>query len=396
MHPAEEIFCEKSNKLRGKTIVIAVTGSVAAVECFSTIRELIRHGASVITVMSEAARTIVTPESLEFASGNRTITELTGQAEHVSLLGKGNVADMFLVYPATANTISKIACGIDDGAVTSMATVALGSGMPMAIVPAMHDSMYNNPAVQKNVERLKEWGVRFIGPNSDGVRAKVASKDEVVAWTIKTMSKDDLMGKRILVIGGRSEEPIDSMRLITNRSTGLMALRIAERAFERGSDVELWMAGGTVQIPEHISTKRFETVSELTKMVKTIDHDIVIVPAALADFAPKSPKKGKLSSDGSVTIELDPVPKVLPMIRKKCRNVIGFKAESGLDREALIAKARKRLVEYDLKAIIANDIDVAGKSSSSVTIVTADTDKDISGTKADVADSILTFCSGIL
>lgn len=396
MHPSEEIFCEKSNKLRGKTIILAITGSVAAVECFSTIRELIRHGASVIPVMSDAAGMIVTPESLEFASGRKTITELTGQAEHVSLLGDGNVADMFLIYPATANTISKIACGIDDGVVTSMATVALGSKMPMAIVPAMHDSMYNNPAVQKNIEKLTEWGVEFIGPHSDGVRAKVASKEEVVAWTVRTLSKDDLKGKRILVIGGRSEEPIDSMRLVTNRSTGLMAIRIAERAFERGSDIELWMGGSSVPIPEYIGTKRFETVSELTKMVKTIDHDIVIVPAALADFAPKDPMKGKLPSDGSIDLLLDPVPKVLPLIRKKCKTVIGFKAESGLDRKALADKARKRLLEYDLKAVVANDIDVAGKSSTSVMIITADHEKDISGTKADVADSILTFCAGVL
>jgi len=132
MHPSEEIFCEKSNKLRGKTIIVGVTGSIAATECFAAIRELIRHGAKVIPAMTQAAKLIVTPESLEFASGNRTITELTGQAEHVSLLGNGSVADMFLVYPATANTISKIATGVDDTPVTSMATVALGSKMPMA------------------------------------------------------------------------------------------------------------------------------------------------------------------------------------------------------------------------------------------------------------------------
>lgn len=396
MHPAEEIFCEKSNKLRGKTIVMGVTGSVAATECFSTIRELIRHGATVIPAMSEAAKIMVTPESLEFASGNRTIMELTGQAEHVSLLGEGNKADMFLVYPATANTISKIAQGIDDGTVTSMATVALGSGMPMAIVPAMHGAMYRNPAVQNNVSLLKGWGVNFIGPHTDGVRAKVSSKDEVVAWAIKTLSKDDLQGKKVLVIGGRSEEPIDSMRIITNRSTGLMSIRIAERAFERGADVELWMGGSSMPLPDYIPTKRFETVSELTKMVKSIDHDVVIVPAALADFAPKSPIKGKMPSDKSVSLELNPVPKVLPMIRKQCQNVIGFKAESDLERDELAERARKRLKEYDLKAVVANDIDVAGKSSTSAIIVTADAEKDITGTKEDVADSILTYCVGIL
>lgn len=394
MHPAEEIFCEKSNKLRGKTIVIGITGSVAATECFATIRELIRHGATVIPAMSGSSLKIVTPESMEFASGNKAIVDLTGQAEHVSLLGEGNQADMFLVYPATANTISKIACGIDDGTVTSMATVALGSGMSMAIVPAMHESMYRNPAVQRNIEDLIEWGVKFIGPHSDGVRAKVASRDEVVACVIKEMSKDDLSGKRVLVIGGRSEEPLDSMRMITNRSTGLMAVNIAQRAFERGADVELWMGGSSVPLPEYIRTRRFETVSELIAMVDSVDHDVVIVPAALADFAPKSPEKGKISSGKSVKLTLDPVPKVLPFIRSKCDNVIGFKAESGLSRDGLVEKARSRLMEYGLKAVIANDIDTAGKHTTNVILVTEDTDRDISGAKADVADAILTFCAG--
>lgn len=396
MHPAEEIFCEKSNKLRGKTIIIGITGSVAASECFATIREMIRHGATVIPVMSPESRKMVTPEMMEFASGNKAILELTGQAEHVSLLGEGKPADMFLVYPATANTISKIGCGIDDTAVTSMATVALGSGMPIAVVPAMHHSMYVNPAVQENIDKLMRWGVRFIGPHSDGVRAKVSSREEVVAHVIREMSKDDLRGKRVLVIGGRSEEPIDSMRMITNRSTGLMAMNIAERAFERGADTELWMGGSSLSIPDYIVTRRFETVAELSDMVVHVKHDIVIVPAALADFATKDPINGKIPSGKKATITLDPVKKVLPLIRKKCKNVIGFKAESGLDRDALITKARSRLDEYDLKAIVANDIDVAGKHSAKVILVTRDNDRDISGTKADIADEILDYCAGIL
>ena len=116
MHPSEEIYCEKSNKLRGKTIVIGITGSIAATECFSTIRELLRHGAKVVPVMSEAARDLVTPQSMEFACGMPPITELTGQTEHIKWFSS-NTADMFLVYPATANTVSKIANGIDDTAV---------------------------------------------------------------------------------------------------------------------------------------------------------------------------------------------------------------------------------------------------------------------------------------
>lgn len=373
--------------------MIGITGSIAATECFSTIRELVRHGATVIPVMSEAAQKIVTPTSLEFACGRKPITELTGATEHIGLMGDGSAADVFIIYPATANTISKIANGIDDGPVTSMATVALGAGIRMAVAPAMHDAMFRNPAVTKSIEALRSYGVTFIGPHIENSRAKVASKDEVVAEVFRMMSRDDLCGKRILVIGGRSEEPIDSMRMITNRSTGQMAINIASRAFERGSDVELWMGGCSVPLPDYIKTERFETVSDLVKMVESIDHDVVIVPAALADFTPNETKPGKISSDCGFDMVLKPVPKVLPLIRSRCETVIGFKAESGLERSQLIKKARDRLEVYRLKAVVANDIDTAGKSSSSVIIVTRKGEKDISGTKANIADSILDCCS---
>lgn len=391
MHPSEEIYCEKSTKLRGKTIIMGITGSIAAVECFGTIRELIRHGAEVFTVMTPEAQKIVTPDALEFASGHRPVTELTGHTEHITMMAKRS-ADLLLIYPATANTISKIANGIDDTPVTSMATVAIGSGIPIAIAPAMHDSMYNNPAVKANLDRLSDWGISMIGPRSDGVRAKVASKDEVVAWTFRVLSRNFFHGRRLLVVGGRSEEPIDSMRIITNRSTGMMAVELAKRAFERGADVELWMGGCNVELPDYIPTRRYESVKDLVSMVDSIDHDAVLVPAALADFTPHEIASGKIPSDNGFRLDLDSVPKVLPLIRSKCNVVIGFKAESGLSRQDLVDKARTRLDKYGLSAVVANDIDVVGRTSSSAILVTDTQAKDISGTKAEVSDSILDFC----
>ena len=391
MHPAEEIYCEKSNKLRGKTVVIGITGSIAATECFSTIRELIRHGAKIIPVMTPEAERIITPLSMEYATGQKPITEISGQTEHVQLFD-GGIADALLIYPATSNTISKIASGIDDSPVTTMASIALGAKIPVAIAPAMHQSMLENPALKENIKKLKKWGVSFIGPNVKDNRAKVAGKDEIVAWVFRLTSKDDLSSKKILIIGGRSEEPIDSMRIITNRSTGLMALRLAERAFTRGSDVELWMGGASVALPDYLKTKRFETVEDLCKMVEGIDHDIVIVPAALADFAPEHIASGKIPSNAEFDVSLRPVQKVLPLIRKKCDVVIGFKAESGLSRADLIAKARSRLEAYDLAAVVANDVDVAGKSSTTVILVTKNRESDISGKKTKVSDAILDYC----
>jgi len=391
MHPSEEIYCEKSKRLRGKTIVLGMTGSIAVTECFSLIRELIRHGAKVIPVMTPSAVKLVAPDAIEFASGVKPIVDLTGQTEHIKYLGDSTAADLFMIFPATANTISKIANGIDDTSVTSFATVALGSKIPIILAPAMHQHMYDNPAVIKNIKTLESWGINIIGPNLDGIRAKVASKEEVVAWAIRCLSRNDLNGKRILVIGGRSEEPLDSMRIITNRSTGLMSLVLALRAFERGAKVELWMGACSVSLPDFIKVRRFNTVSDLVSMIDGIDHDYVIVPAALADFAPDF-TQGKIPSDHKHDMMLNPVPKVLPLIRKKCENVIGFKAESGLDTFHLEEKARQRMDMYDLKAVVANDIDSVGKISTSALLITKDGSKDITGSKTEISDAILNLC----
>ena len=154
MHPSEEIYCEKSTRLRGKTVVMGITGSIAAVECFATIRELIRHGAEVYPVLTREAAKLVTPDALEFASGHRPVTELTGRTEHITMMAARS-ADLLLIYPATANTISKIANGIDDTPVTSMATVAIGAGIPIAIAPAMPMHSAKSPSpVRSSLPRL--------------------------------------------------------------------------------------------------------------------------------------------------------------------------------------------------------------------------------------------------
>jgi len=390
-HPSMEIYCDRGSDLKGKRIILGITGSIAATECFALTRELIRHGATVIPVMTKEAQKLVTPDTMEFASGTRPVTELTGKTEHISLTSGDDAADLFLIYPATANTVSKIANGIDDTTVTSVATVVLGSGIPMAIAPAMHQAMFDNPAVQANIERLRSWGVTFIGPRTDGGRAKVSSVQETVAWVSRILSHQGLKGRKVLVIGGRSEESIDSMRVITNRSSGQMAVSIAKAAFLNGADTELWMGGCDVVMPDHIPVKRFSSVQDLTAMVGGIDHDMVIVPAALADFTPDSKFDGKIPSDGSLTLEMRPVEKVLPSISERCGRVIGFKAESGLTQSELIEKARSRIGAYGLYAVVANDISVAGKGSSEAVIVTADSAVPVSGSKDDVASAIIDF-----
>ncbi len=391
MHPSEGIRCARSRKLLGKRIVLGITGSIAAVECLELARELIRHGAEVQAVLSPEAQKVITPCSMVFATGNDVITDLDGWVQHVDLLGNSeDKADLLLIAPCTANTISKIACGIDDTPVTTMATTALGSKTPVMIAPAMHAAMYDNPIVQTNISALKYIGLDFIGPRMDEGKAKVATNEEIVEAVLRRLGKGDYMGRRVLVIGGSSEEPIDDMRVITNRGTGETAVELAKAAYERGADVELWMGRCSVQLPPFIPTRRFVTVDDLVKMVPKVSHDMVFVPAALSDFAPKR-AEGKVSSDSKdLELILEPVAKILPMLRKKKVKLIGFKAESGLGESELVVKAEQRLKQHKLDAIVANDLTEVKSGMTSVLFLT---NKGkyvrLSGTKRDVADLIL-------
>ena len=391
MHPSEGIRCAKSKKLQGKRIVLGITGSIAAVECLELARELIRHGADVHAVLSPEAQKIITPCSMVFATGNDVVTDLDGWVQHVDLFGNvQDKADLLLIAPCTANTISKIACGIDDTPVTTMATTALGSKTPIMIALAMHAAMFENPIVQTNISALKYIGLEFIGPRMDEGKAKVASNEEIVEAVLRRLGKRDYQGKRVLVIGGSSEEPIDAMRVITNRGTGETAVELAKAAYERGADVELWMGRCSVPLPSFIPTRRFGTVGDLIKMVPQVSHDLVFVPAALSDFAPKK-ADGKLSSDSrELDLVLEPVAKVLPLLRKKKIKLIGFKAESGLGESELLIKAEQRLKQHKLDAIVANDLSEVKPGMTSVLFISNKGKYvKLSGTKKEVADLLL-------
>jgi len=168
-------------------IVLAVCGSVAAVRVAELIREFARRGVSVECVMSEASKKIIHPNVLEWASGSKVICEISGAVEHVRLCGVEGEADLLLVCPATSNTISKIACGIDDTPVTTFAVTALGSGLSLVIVPAMHVSMYYNPFVVENIKKLKAAGVTFIDPEVEENKAKLAENDVIIEKVLEVL-----------------------------------------------------------------------------------------------------------------------------------------------------------------------------------------------------------------
>jgi phosphopantothenoylcysteine decarboxylase / phosphopantothenate---cysteine ligase len=169
-------------------LVVGVCGSVAAVRAPELVRELIRQGYDVECVMSKAAHDIIHPYVLEWASNCKVITRLTGLVEHVRLLGVKGEAEALIICPATSNTISKIACGIDDTTVTTMAATALGCGRKVVIVPAMHQSLYENPFVAENIAKLKKAGVVFVGPRIEEGKAKIAEEKEIIAAVKKVVS----------------------------------------------------------------------------------------------------------------------------------------------------------------------------------------------------------------
>jgi len=385
MHPSEELRGSKGSDLSGKKIILGVTGSIAAVECIKLVRELVREGAEVHCVMSEWGEKIVHPNSLEFASGNEVITELTGQVEHVSHCGDvQDKADLFLIAPATANTISKIAKGIDDTPVTTFATTCVGSDIPMMVVPAMHQTMYDHPIVMDNLEYIKrKIDVDVIGPKIEEGAAKVAERDQIVDEVVRVLT-DDLRGERITVVTGSSIEPIDSMRVITNRASGKSGIELAKRAYRRGADVRLWHGDVEHKIPHWIPDESFETIDDLIDMSEDLE-DTIIVPAALSDFSVADVREEKISSSEPFSLKLEPTPKFIDEIRDRVDLLVAYKAED--TRERAKNEADKMVEEDRADIVIGNSLKDVKEDWNSV-YISSKTDW-VEGDKRKIAEEIL-------
>lgn len=390
MHPSDHLRESKGTDLRGKKIVMGITGSIAAVECVKLIRELIREGAHVRCVVTEAAQTIVHPYALEFACGTPTITEITGMVEHVSMCGNvPDKADLYMICPATANTVSKVAMGIDDTPVTTFATTAMGSGIPIMIVPAMHKSMYEHPIVIDNIERLKALGLHFVGPNVDEGTAKVASNPQIVDEVIRTLD-DRMHGKRVIVVTGRTQEPLDTMRVITNRGTGRSGVELAKRAYRHGAEVELWYGNVNCQIPEWIPSRRFDTLEDLMAMSEDISG-IVIVPAALSDFGVKEVSRTKIPSSEKQEIILEPLPKFIERIRERADMIVAYKAADS--REEAIERAEYMLANNKADMVVANSLNDVQDDMNRIYIL--GDGKWYEGRKRDLAERVLEYIEAL-
>jgi phosphopantothenoylcysteine decarboxylase/phosphopantothenate--cysteine ligase len=400
MHPSHVIRGRSSQLLAGRRIVIGVSGSIAAIELPKMIRELIRHGADVQAVMSPEAIRLVTPETLEFATGHPPITQLSGNVEHVTLLGPGaGRADLYLIAPATANTISKIAHGIDDTPVTSCASVALGGGVPMLLAPAMHSHMGVNPAVKESLEKLRAWGVGIVPGSSVEGEDKIASPEEVAAAVLHRLGSGPWAGRRVIVIGGAAREAIDDVRSVTNESSGTTALALANQAYYRGAEVELWAGALQVTVPSWIPVTAWHGVEDLLVLARSRRSELgsaaaVIVPAALSDFT-LARRPGKIPSreHESLTLTLRRAPKVLPELRRMASppaRLVAFKLEAGMPPTELEDEGRRLARETGADWVVANDVSSMGSAQTNALVLPPSGGRHwIRGPKGDFAGKLL-------
>ncbi|HNX40116.1 MAG TPA: bifunctional phosphopantothenoylcysteine decarboxylase/phosphopantothenate--cysteine ligase CoaBC [Methanothrix sp.] len=389
-----------SDTLSGKTIVVAVTGSIAAVRTVDLIRDLIRRGADVHCVMSAAAAQILHPYALEYATTHPAITAITGRVEHVLFCGVGGLADLLLVAPATANTIGKMACGIDDTPVTTFATTALGSGKPVAVVPAMHEAMYRHPAVLRNLEALRGMGVALIDPRIEEGKAKIADNARIVIEVERLLGPGDLAGKRIVITSGSNAEAVDPIRILTNRASGKTGVALALEARRRGADVTL-IHRFPQEIPVHqVYAESAGQMLDAVMAEVARGCDALISAAAVADYT-LDPAAEKIKSGQELVLRLLPTKKIIKTVREAYPHlrIVGFKAETGLSDEALAARAEQSLRGAELDFVVANDVSRGGMGTDDNRVLIIDRQgrrREAAGRKSLIAKSIIDALAEVL
>ena len=374
-HVSKEIIGLESNALTGKKIVLCITASVAAYKAIDLSRLLMRNGAEVYPVMSKSTESkLLTKEILDWATGNKTVTELTSGLEHIALANYGK-SDLILVYPCTANTLGKFANGIEDSPVTTVLSVAFGSRIPIVIAPAMHEAMYENIIITENIQKLKSLGVSILEPSISEDKAKVISADSVVQFVINKIGNNkERMKSRVnvLVTAGSTIEYIDSVRILTNLSSGKMGLNIAQQCLDKGFSVTLVYGHGTLNIPDdpRMNIIRVKTTEEMFKAVRERilrgKEHVVFHAAAVADFSISNSSKKRSykmdSRNGTKTLKLVPTAKIVDRLKEFDKKIflVAFKAEYDISKELLIKKAFDKLRECNGDLIVANDVSKRG------------------------------------
>ena len=360
-HPSLDIVESYGTELTGKKIVLCVAGSVAAYKSIELARLLMRHGANVKCVMSNASTKLIKPDYMKWATGNNVITKLTGDMEHIDLADYKR-SDLLIVYPSTANTLGKLATGIDDTPISTVLTVAFGSKIPIVMGLAMHRSMYENAAVRKNIAFL-EKKIDFVSPNIIEGKAKAPEPEDVLHFILTKFGQSKILkGKKVLMTAGPTIEKIDPIRLITNHSTGKTGVLLASELVSAGAKVTLVYGPGITEPPKGAKIIPVQTVTEMFNEVKKQmkkKFDIVILAAAASDYIPKNQYSKKIkSTKNSLTVELKKAPKIIDYIKKLQKDVflIGFKAETDISKKELVVRAKQKLRDSKANMIIANDI----------------------------------------
>lgn len=382
--------------LRGKNILLGVTGSIAVYKSVELARKLIAEGAGVTVVMTESACRFVPPLTFEMVSGKPVYVNLfEGHFMHLNLVKE---ADLLITAPATANTINKLACGIADNLLCTLWLVHEGHTL---IAPAMNSRMYKNPIVKKSIEKLANMGVNFTGPDSGKLACgeegagRMAEINDIIESVKSVLSTKDLSGHNILVTAGPTCEPIDPVRFISNRSSGKMGFAVATAAFRRGANVTLISGPTALKPPKGISYIPAERAVDMeTAVFKNLNKSTaVIMTAAVSDFAPSNISESKTPKTKEITINFKKTPDILQKIGRKKGNriLIGFAAETGKN----IKKAKDKLKNKALDLIVLNDINRKGAGFSVNTNIVTMIDKSGKITdyplmqKEEVADIIL-------
>ena len=354
-------------------IILCITGSIAAVEDLKLVHQLQRSGFEVECFMSPSACELITPLSMEFATKNPVNTKITGYVEHVT----NAQADLILVAPSTANTISKFANKIADTNVTTLLLTASGYDTPILFVPSMHISMYR--AIEENINKIKNQHpqVHFMEPVNAERKAKFPSKEDIVLEVERMLSDATFKNKNVLITAGATIESIDPMRIITNRSSGKMGVELAKQFYRQGANVTLLCGRTQTDIPSNFNSIHVESTRQMLDVVTELvdDMDIYVSAAAISDFRPDNDSTSKISSDSDVTLNLVRLPKILEKVKQLNPDIfaVGFKAESGLTEDDLIDRARSRIEKYGVDLMVANDISRAecepGSNSNEVYLV---------------------------
>lgn len=392
---------EENKMLKGRTVVIGVTGSIAAYKMADVVSSLVKMHADVHVIMTQNACNFINPITFETLTSNKCIVDTFDRSfeydvKHISLAKK---ADIFVIAPASANIIGKIANGIADD---MLSTTIMAAECPRVIAPAMNTHMYNNKIVQDNIKKLKDYGYEFISPASgrlacgDTGEGKLADVNDIVQYISRSFSKKDLCGKQIIVTAGPTREAIDPVRFITNHSTGKMGYAIAERASARGADVVLISGPVSIAPPSGVRFINIESAEDMFNEVKRFaEHaDIVIKAAAVADYRPVNVSSEKIKKENGMNcIELERTKDILQYLgehKKENQIICGFSMET----ENLMENSVKKLSKKNADMIVANSIkgneSGFGTDTNIITIITrSDAVTYPMMTKYEAADVIL-------